>query len=133
MKNQPTFTTFEQSLFDASQDTIVKKDTNTITISSFVTLPASMAFFDGHFPGQPIFPAVLQLTFVRLLCAGITQQKLHNVSVGKTKFSGIIKPEEKIKVEIELSEIKHEYIAKFKFSTSDKVASSGTVTYKAIN
>ena len=133
MKNKLTYTPFEQSLIDESQGIVVTKDASKISISSFMTFPASMSFFAGHFPGQPIFPAVLQLTFVRLLCAETTQQKLQNVSVGKTKFGGIIRPEEKIKVEIELSEKQHEYIAKFKFFNRDNLSSSGTLIYKAIN
>ena len=133
MKNKQTHSPFEQSLLDASQGTIITKDTSNITISCFMTLPASMSVFIGHFPQQPIFPAVMQLTFVRLLCSKITQQKLHNFSVGKTKFSGIIRPEKEIKIEIELSEKLHEYIAKFKFFNSDSLASSGEVTYKVTN
>ncbi len=133
MKNKLIYTPFEQSLLESSEGTTVQKDSSKTVISSFVVLSASMSVFSGHFPQQPIFPAVLQLTIVRLLCAEVTQKKLHNVSVGKTKFSGIIRPEEKVKVEIELSEDQNECNAKFKFFNDDRMASSGSVTYKMAN
>ena len=133
MKKKLTYTAFEQSLLDSLQDTTVKKDNGKIAISSFMLLPASMSLFKGHFPQQPIFPAVLQLTLVRLLCAEVTQKKLLNISVGKTKFSGIIRPEEKIKIEIELSENQDEYKAKFRFFNGANLASSGCVNYITVN
>jgi len=52
------------------------------TISAELCCPADFPAFDGHFPGQPVLPAVMQLVVVRMLVAKLLQAPLETVRTG---------------------------------------------------
>ena len=95
------------------------------------------AFFQGHFPGHPIMPGVLQLEAMKQLCelavrstldpAGAADVYLKEVK--KVKFRRPANPGDRIKVEIEIVELEAN-IARFKtkLSTAGGVASEAQLT-----
>ncbi|MBR2910791.1 MAG: 3-hydroxyacyl-ACP dehydratase FabZ [Lentisphaeria bacterium] len=95
------------------------------------------AFFQGHFPGHPIMPGVLQLEAMKQLCelavrstldpAGAADVYLKEVS--KVKFRRPANPGDRIKIETEILELEAN-TAKFKakLSTSGGVASEAQIT-----
>lgn len=129
MKTSLTCTPVEQLLRESLIDIVIEKHDVNFLIKAVCIFSGSLPFFAGHFPTEPIFPAVLQLAIVRLLSSEAIGLPLKNVSVGKTKFSNIIRPEEKIMVDIDLFLQNIEYEAKFKFYNENKVASSGIIKY----
>ena len=130
MKIPLSCTPVERLLRESLKDIVIEKHEDNVSIKAVFVFSESLPFFVGHFPSEPIFPAVLQLAIVRLLSSEAIELPLINVSVGKTKFSNIIRPDEKVIVNIELSHQYIEYRAKFKFFNDGKVASSGTIKYK---
>ncbi len=51
-------------------------------------------WFDGHFPGDPIFPGIAQLQMVCDLIADELQVPLQLVRLSRVKFKKIIRPGE---------------------------------------
>lgn len=61
-------------------------------------LPESFAGFDGHFPDNPVVPAVVQLLMGLHLAEAAAGQALVIVQVVKAKFVQPLRPLEKIEV-----------------------------------
>ena len=123
-------TPIERLLRESLNDIVIEKRKDSTSIKAILILANSLPFFAGHFPNEPVFPAVLQLSIVRLLSSEAIGCPLQNVLVRKTKFSHIIRPEEKIILDIDLSLQNSEYVAVFTFSNDGQVASSGRINYK---
>ncbi len=64
--------------------------------------PSSFTGFSGHFIGQPILPAVVQLTLVRLLAEKGLHQSLFPEKFVKTKFRQIVEPALDFEVELKI-------------------------------
>ncbi len=112
--------TFENELFShCLHHHVIKQEENLVNTSSKFRFPASFIGFEGHFPGQPVLPAVIQLISVRLLTEKTLDQYLFPSQYGKTKFRQIVEPEQDIVIEIEMAcEIK-EVNCQFKLKQSD--------------
>jgi beta-hydroxyacyl-ACP dehydratase FabZ len=76
-------------------------------------------FFQGHFPGFPVMPGVLQLEAMAQT-AGILMNRIATsgervpffMSIDKAKFRRVVKPGDQLRIEIEFTTIKTK-IAKF--------------------
>jgi len=64
-------------------------------------LPESLPYFNGHFPSQPILPAVavIDLSF-EFLKVALSNAELNLTSISSAKFLSIIQPNDEIKVTI---------------------------------
>lgn len=66
------------------------------------TIPADLPYFDGHFPGQPVFPAVgivdASLALVRRVAERVDLQLLGVVSA---KFTQVLGPGTRVVIESE--------------------------------
>ena len=82
--------------------------------------------FSGHFPGNPVLPAIVQLAMVRYTAGRAAGRELKLVSYAKTKFKNIIRPEEPVQVELRIEEGKGQLAGSFRLSiagdTSETVA-----------
>jgi len=132
METQFCFTPIEESLTELLNDIVIEKDGAKVSIKATFSLPSTLSFFAGHFPDEPVLPAVLQLTIVRLLSSKATHSPLQNTSLGKTKFMNIIRPEEKIKVDIDLCRKDQKIEVKFAFYNEGKMASIGKINYNIV-
>lgn len=63
----------------------------------FFCFPADFIGFAGHFPGQPILPAVLQICMVRLFWSDVVAP-VESLDVVSAKFLKPVLPEQKISV-----------------------------------
>ncbi|MCH2100950.1 MAG: 3-hydroxyacyl-ACP dehydratase FabZ [Planctomycetes bacterium] len=66
-------------------------------------------FFQGHFPGQPIMPGVLQLEALAQLTGFLLQRKLEMTgmlgvlaSIDKVRFRGTVVPGDQLRLEVEI-------------------------------
>ena len=100
-------------------------------VSAELNFPPDFAAFAGHFPGQPVLPAVIQLVVVRVLAGKLLQVPLEMVKTGRMKFKGMIKPDEVVQVQVTLSKIDGQWHAAFKLSKLDVAVSSGTIIFAA--
>lgn len=58
--------------------------------------PSSFPGFEGHFPGNPLLPAVLQLAAARYGAGRLLARPLTLNSLQKVKFRGVVRPNEAI-------------------------------------
>ena len=66
--------------------------------------PASDPVFAGHFPGRPILPGVFQIEMVRLAAETVLNFPLGVREIRKAKFQRPIRPDERARVGLRLSE-----------------------------
>ena len=76
-------------------------------------------FFQGHFPGFPVMPGVLQLEAMAQTGGILMNRLIHAaervpffMSIDKAKFRRVVKPGDQLRIEIEFTTIKTK-IAKF--------------------
>ncbi|MFV9646765.1 MAG: hypothetical protein ACNYWU_13155, partial [Desulfobacterales bacterium] len=86
--------------------------------------------FDGHFPGQPVLPAIIQLAAVRYIAECGLEHPLTPNSYGRTKFRGIIQPDEEIEVTLALYVEEKQWVGKFTIRRFAKeVVANGVCTF----
>ncbi|MBU0483431.1 MAG: hypothetical protein KKB30_02820 [Proteobacteria bacterium] len=101
-----------------------------LTISAELCFPADFPAFDGHFPGQPVLPAVIQLVVVRMLAGDLLQMPLTTVKTGSMKFKGMIMPTERISIKVVLKKIDSHWQADFALSKLESDVASGNILFK---
>lgn len=85
------------------------------------------SYFNGHFPGCPILPGVIQTHFVFKYLKdfyGIAPEKY---SINKLKFSNLILSKQKVNLTINRHS---DYEFSFSYINSDKISSSGNIRIK---
>lgn len=92
---------------------ITEKDKNSLSITSVFIFSDSFPGFDGHFPSQPVLPAIIQLAAVRYLAEQGLGQSIQPGGYSRTKFRGIIQPNEEIKITADLYAEKKQWSGKF--------------------
>jgi 3-hydroxymyristoyl/3-hydroxydecanoyl-(acyl carrier protein) dehydratase len=100
------------------------------TISAELCCPVDFPAFDGHFPGQPVLPAVMQLVVVRMLVGELLQVPLETVKTGKMKFKGMVVPDEVVQVRVAVEKSDDLWNGVFKLSKPDSVVSSGSILFR---
>lgn len=88
------------------------------------SVPKNLFYFDGHFPHNPVLPAVAIIDIsVQLLQKAFPQKQLgHLLSVPSAKFSMLIAPESKITVQARLEKDSDVWIVEWKDSATLDVA-----------
>lgn len=76
--------------------------TELVAVGDFV-FPVDYCAYQGHFPGQPILPAIVQLAATRFLAESALKTSLFPAQLSKVKFKGMVQPDDKIKVYISLT------------------------------
>ena len=99
---------------------INKKDKKSLSITSLFVFSDSFPGFDGHFPGQPVLPAIIQLAAVRYLAERGLGQPVRPGGYSRTKFRGIIQPDDEIEVVLDLLAEEKQWSGKFTLKRSAK-------------
>jgi len=97
------------------------------------SFPTSFTGFSGHFTGQPILPAVVQLTLVRLLAEKGLQCSLFPEKFDKTKFRQIVEPEHRFGVELKITTLENRVDCDFILKKKDDTTiSNGRCTFSFV-
>ena len=121
----------EQSIAAESLQSVTVTDSGDIT-GVFFFAPDFPAF-EGHFPGQPVLPAVVQLAAVRLLAARHLGTALIPTSLDRAKFKAMIGPEEPVTITIRLDQSDNDVTISFTILTAKGKAATGEITCRIIN
>jgi 3-hydroxyacyl-[acyl-carrier-protein] dehydratase len=62
---------------------------------------ADMPFFNGHFPGLPLMPAVAQIEMIRILIQQHTDWNTNIAAGNSLKFSGRILPNDSLTIRLQ--------------------------------
>jgi len=92
--------------------------------------PADFPAFAGHFPGQPVLPAVIQLAVVRSLTSDLLGRSLEPVRTERLKFRGMVGPDDLVHVRVEIKKEGENWLSRFKLDHGGKLVSSGAVIFR---
>ena len=81
---------FESNVAEPIMQNIIKTNT---TISADLTFLKDSIYFNGHFPGHPILPGVIQIHFVLSFIKQFFNVETNDYHILKLKFSNIILPD----------------------------------------
>lgn len=99
--------------------TLAKPDWQDQQVERLLVVPASGPFLDGHFPGQPILPGVMQLHWVMTHVQSLVPCQLQRVV--QLKFVSPIKPPCQLRLQLRLRAEK----VNFHFYLGEQLCSSG--------
>lgn len=94
------------------------------TISCSCTITPDMPFFQGHFPGRPIMPAVAQLDMIQSLLQQHAGWNGALTGGDAIKFSGQVRPGDSLAIHIQRGP---EGAITFSISNENTLASKGTL------
>ena len=93
-------------------DKIIESDNET-RIVGLKNLTINEPFFQGHFPGHPVMPGVLQLEAMAqvggvLLNSKYKQQKsiAYFISIDKARFRRVLRPGDQLRIEVTLDKVR---------------------------
>ena len=75
-----------------------EKDDGGVEVSADFQFAATFVGFQGHFPGNPILPAIFQLAAVRFLLERSLGQTIRPKLYNKIKFKGMIRPDDALTI-----------------------------------
>lgn len=107
---------------------LVDRDGSTATAR--LRCPADFPGFAGHFPEQPVLPAVLQLLAVRLLSESVLATPLQPVAVERLKFKGMVGPEDAVSLQVCLHEQDGLVKSEFRLDREGTPVASGTLIFR---
>ena len=102
-------------------------------IIGILTFGTDFPAFEGHFPGQPVLPAVVQLAAVRFLAATHLGKQLVPTGIDRAKFKAMIGPEEQVSITIRLDQLDNDVTISFSIATDKGKAATGTISCQIMN
>jgi 3-hydroxyacyl-[acyl-carrier-protein] dehydratase len=100
------------------------------TGTALLCCPADFPGFAGHFPSQPVLPAVLQLLAVRLLAESLLATPLAPVGGDRLKFKGMVGPGEVVTVRVSLHDHGDLLKGEFRLDRGEAPVASGTLIFQ---
>jgi 3-hydroxymyristoyl/3-hydroxydecanoyl-(acyl carrier protein) dehydratase len=80
---------------------VVDERTDGNTVVFTVVVPEDCPFFEGHFPGRPVLPAIGQLAMLTDLVQRVTDSFVSLTGVDNFRLSRLILPGERVEVRLE--------------------------------
>lgn len=115
---------FESNVAEPIMQNIIKTDSG---VSADLTFLKDSVYFNGHFPGHPILPGVIQMHFVLMFIKQFFNVETNDYHILKLKFSNLILPD--TPVHFELNRINENEFS-FNFFDGDKKYSNGKILTK---
>lgn len=105
-------------------------DRPALTATARLFCPPDFPGFAGHFPEQPVLPAVLQLLAVRLLAESLLETPLTPVAAERLKFKGMVGPDEAVNVRVSLRDQAGLLKGEFRLDREGAPIASGTLNFR---
>lgn len=94
-------------------DRVTEMDTDGRRIVGLKNVTVNEPFFQGHFPGEPIMPGVMQLEAMAQT-GGILMKKIggdasgipYFMSIDKVKFRKVVRPGDQMKIEVTITKLR---------------------------
>lgn len=112
--------------------TDLRVDRQAFIATARLCCPADFPGFAGHFPDQPVLPAVLQLLAVRLLAESLLEAPLTPVGGDRLKFKGMIGPDESINLRVTLRDQSGPLKGEFSLDKVGAPIASGTLVFQRV-
>jgi 3-hydroxymyristoyl/3-hydroxydecanoyl-(acyl carrier protein) dehydratase len=93
-----------------------------------IRIPASLLYLQGHFPGEPVLPGVVQVHWAIELARGKFDLKPDFAAIEGLKFHRVIEPETQIMLTIEFDEAAGKI--RFAYTSGDDTYSQGRVLFE---
>jgi beta-hydroxyacyl-ACP dehydratase FabZ len=118
-------------------DKIVEMDAEACTIVGIKNLTFNELFFQGHFPGNPVMPGVLQLEAMAQVAGVMLNSRGGNdgkvaffMSINNAKFRRIVRPGDTLRIEIVPDRIRSRMASvKGKAYVGDELASEADLMF----
>ncbi len=124
----------QQELYACCREFQAQEQENGMVASSVFCFPPSFPGFAGHFPTRPVLPAIVQLAAIRHLAELALARPLLPTGYGRTKFRGIVPPDEKISCALLLEEAQDLWIGRFSIRRmDDDLVADGSCTFKKLH
>lgn len=93
-----------------------------------ISLPDTLLYFQGHFPGRPILPGVVQIDWAVRWADRYLNTKIGSAQNFQVKFKSIIEPEQSLTVVLQRSADNRRLLFEYRDATA--VLSSGSIELK---
>lgn len=90
-----------------------------------IQIPAGLEYFDGHFPGYPVVPGVVQLKWVMDFCRQYLEKNTECKRVEVLKFNRVIGPDARLRLTLNYKQADKKLY--FIYESEGAVHSSGRV------
>jgi 3-hydroxyacyl-[acyl-carrier-protein] dehydratase len=112
--------------------TDLRVDREAFIVTARLCCPADFPGFAGHFPDQPVLPAVLQLLAVRLLAESLLESPLTPVGGDRLKFKGMVGPAETVNLRVTLRDQSGQFKSEFSLDKGGAPIASGTLLFQRV-
>jgi 3-hydroxyacyl-[acyl-carrier-protein] dehydratase len=112
-------------------DLSVHNQTDAGILSADVYVPSGSAWFEGHFPGNPVLPGIAQLGMVFELISSAFETSLCVREVSRVRFKQMILPGDHLSVTAE-SKPGRQGVFSFRLTKNDELVCSGNMTVENI-
>ena len=110
---------------DWPQITALTVDESTATLA--LVVQPSLTWFEGHFPGHPVLPGVVQVHIASTIGCGLFDIDLPFVGIDRLKFQRIITPGRALRLELDYDRASDRL--SFEFRDTDERCSAGCVLF----
>ena len=108
--------------------TILEVKSEEENIEATIQLNASHKIFDGHFPGNPVTPGVVQIQIVKEILENALERTCILKEMGRCKFMAILNPNENKEINVVLKHSIEDDI--LKISTQGSSIDKSTTFFK---
>lgn len=123
----------QESLQKSLRDWRIEKKTDVdIDLVGVFCFPDDFPGFAGHFPVQPVLPAIIQLAAVRHLAELALGRELLPLGCRRAKFREVVLPQEELSVSVSLVKKENNWQAQFSLRKGDSPVSGGGLLFKQV-
>ena len=123
----------EKGIESAVENYTADGDTRAFKIKACLSFGPGFPAFEGHFPGNPILPGIIQLASVRILAARFLGCSLAAQALFNIKFRDMIRPEQTVNLNLSGREKNGGWKVHFEIMDNDTPVASGDVLLMPVN